>query len=101
MLLFHFLCIYISGVPFVKKMPKLRVLPFLGSISFYMFLWHTPVNIVLKLLNLNCMTWMLFVLSFSVSILLSVVQYLINNKWVGPLCGKISFATKDVSEGKI
>lgn len=85
-----YVCSCISQLRWFKDKRGLIVLPFIGNISFYMFLWHTPVNMVLHSIHYeNLNTWMLFGVSFSCSLLLSVIQHVLNIKCVNPLIKKI------------
>ena len=61
----------------------------MGNVSFYMFLWHTPVNKILKALDLDWNMWVLFGVSFFCSLLFSFIQHVINKKWINPLNKKI------------
>lgn len=87
--LFMYICMCVSSHGFNKGMLQLRILPFIGNVSFYIFLWHTPVNKILKALDLDWNMWALFGVSFSCSLLLSFIQHIINKKWIGPLNKKI------------
>lgn len=89
--LFMYICICVSSYKFKfnKKHFHLRILPFMGNVSFYMFLWHTPVNKILKALDLDWNMWVLFGVSFFCSLLFSFIQHVINKKWINPLNKKI------------
>ena len=91
--MFMYVCMCVSALEFVKKLPGLKVLPFLGNISFYVFLWHTPINFVLKLLALDLPSWALFCVSFSVSLVLALVQHWINERWIKSFIKRIRIET--------
>jgi peptidoglycan/LPS O-acetylase OafA/YrhL len=85
-----YVCANVLTIPVIKQMPKLRILPFLGSISFYMFLWHTPVNKLLSLMTANVENKLgLFAISFLVSMFLSIIQHWLNNRIINPCFKKI------------
>lgn len=90
--LFMYVCMCIQG-EFVKKKLRFRWIAFIGNISFYMFLWHTPINIVLKMLDLNFNMWVLFAISFTTSIVLSIAQNFLNIKLIIPNYKKIQINT--------
>lgn len=90
--LFMYICMCIQS-EFVKKRLRFCWISFIGNISFYMFLWHTPINIVLKMLDLDFNMWVLFAISFTGSIVLSVVQNYLNIKWIIPNYKKIQINT--------
>lgn len=91
--LFMYVCDSVSSTTFKKSKLKLHLLPFVGSISFYLFLWHTPINMVLKLLDLGWSSWELFGLSLSLTLALSVIQYWMNRKWITPMYKRIQIDT--------
>ncbi len=92
--LFMCVCMYVSYRTNPKKnRPKMHLLPFLGNISFYMFLWHTPINQVLKSLDLNWTMWVLFGVSFAVLLLLSTLQYWVDKRWISAFVGRIKVNT--------
>lgn len=62
--LFMYVCMCIDECGLFKQLPRLRILPFIGSVSFYMFLWHTPINYLLISMDLEWKIWILFVVSF-------------------------------------
>jgi peptidoglycan/LPS O-acetylase OafA/YrhL len=89
-----YVCSFINQLHWFKGRRGLIVLPFIGNISFYLFLWHTPVNLVLLTIcheSLNI--YLLFGISFTVSFLLSIIQYELNNKWISPLIKRIKIET--------
>lgn len=93
--LFMYVCMCINAYTTMhpKGWLRLRLLPFIGNISFYMFLWHTPVNIVLKTLDLSWNPWWLFAASFLCSMALSIVQNWMNEKWIIPFYKRIQVDT--------
>ena len=84
-----YVCMYVELNVGLKRLSRFKILPIIGSASFYMFLWHTPINLLLYSMSLEWNNWSLFVISFSMSIIMSIVQYWINIKWINPLLMKI------------
>lgn len=82
------LFMYVNQSSFGKHLPRFRLLPFLGNISFYMFLWHTPINRILISMNLEWKIWLLFVVSFSATMLMAVLQDFLNAIWIDSLLKK-------------
>lgn len=87
--MFMYVCMCIDDFGLCKHLPRFRILPFFGSISFYMFLWHTPINYLLISMDLEWEIWILFAISFSVTMILSIIQYFVNTRWINPLLNKI------------
>lgn len=94
--LFMYVCMYVCSYRIYTKNSwlKMRLLPFWGNISFYMFLWHTPINRVLKSLDLSWNMWVLFGVSFAVSLLLSTAQYWADKIWISTFIKRVQFNTK-------
>jgi peptidoglycan/LPS O-acetylase OafA/YrhL len=91
--MFMYVCMCVSSIGFLKKLPSLKVLPFLGNISFYVFLWHTPINLVLELLDLNLTLWALFGISFSTSMALALAQHWLNERWIKSFIKRVRIET--------
>jgi peptidoglycan/LPS O-acetylase OafA/YrhL len=92
--LLMYVCYCINQLRWFKERRGLIVLPFIGTISFYMFLWHTPVNLVLLTIRHDSLNmYLLFAISFAASFLLSVIQYELNNKLINPLIKRIKIET--------
>ena len=82
------LFMYVNQSSFGKHLPRFRLLPFLGNISFYMILWHTPINRILISMNLEWKIWLLFGVSFSATMLMAVLQDFLNAIWIDSLLKK-------------
>lgn len=91
--LLMYVCMYVSRRKWSQRIPKLMVFQYLGNVSFYLFLWHTPVNVILKSMDMNMNLWVLFAFSFSCSLFLSIIQMVVNRKWINPCNKRISIKT--------
>lgn len=87
--LFMYVFMYVKQSCIGKYLPGFRILPFIGSISFYVFIWHTPINYLLISLDLEWKIWTLFIISFSATLVLSFIQHLMNAKWINPQLNRI------------
>lgn len=97
--LFVYVCSCISELRWIKNLKGLVVLPFIGNISFYMFLWHTPINMALRNIQYEGLNmYLLFAVSFVVSMLLAIIQYWINNRWINPLIKNIQIKIRRTPE---
>lgn len=90
---FMYVCMSFFSMERFKGWPKWSFLAFLGNISFYVFLWHTPVNMIIMSLGWNLNLWVLFAVSFFCSIVLAIIQYWMNKKWIVPSYKKIQINT--------
>ena len=88
------LIMYVAGMlttlPMFKPEYQIRgLLYWIGRLSFYVFLLHTPVNVILHSMNPECSMWGVFALSFGLTMFVSVLLYLFNqyllSKWLRKL----------------